>query len=166
MTISIDTFRPEHLSRFAELNREWLLRYDLLEPADEAQLADPQTHFIDRGGQVFVALHDGQVVGTCAIFPHTPEEREIAKLAVSASFRGQGLARRLVDRCIAHAREQGARRVILLSNSQLRAALHLYESFGFQYQPVPHARAYDTADVYMVLDLAVPDSELEPSRVL
>lgn len=165
MTISIETFRPEHGEKFAELNREWLLRYNLLEPADEEQLADPQTHFLDTGGQVFVALHDGQVVGTCAIFPRDSQAREIAKLAVSADFRGRGLARRLVERCIAYAREQGARRVVLLSNSQLQPALHLYESVGFRYQPAPEVRAYDTADVYMVLDLAVvPEPKVEPGR--
>jgi ribosomal protein S18 acetylase RimI-like enzyme len=153
MTISIDTYRPEHADRFAELNREWLRQYNLLEPSDEAQLVDPETHFLRDGGQIFVALHEGQVVGTCAISPHQ-QELEIAKLAVSSEFRGQGLARRLVDRCISHARTLRAPRITLLSNSQLQAALKLYESMGFQYRPVPDVTGYDTADVYMVLDLA------------
>ena len=154
MTIRIDTFRPEHSRGFAELNREWLVRYNLLEPSDEAQLADPETHFLKGGGQIFVALSGDQVVGTCAISPHQ-SDLEIAKLAVSAEFRGQGLARRLVDRCISHARALGARRITLLSNSQLQAAIRLYESLGFEHHPVPDVTAYDTADVYMVLDLAL-----------
>ena len=152
MTIRIDTFRPEHSRRFAELNREWLVRYNLLEPSDEAQLADPEAHFLKDGGQIFVALSEDHVVGTCAISPHQ-SDLEIAKLAVSAEFRGQGLARRLVDRCISHARAQGARRITLLSNSQLQAAIRLYASLGFEHHPVPDVTGYDTADVYMVLNL-------------
>ena len=154
-TIRIDTYRPEHSARFDELNREWLIRYNLLEPSDEAQLADPETHFLQGGGQIFVALHQDQVVGTCAISPYG-DALEIAKLAVSPEFRGQGLARRLVDRCLVHAREHGARRVTLLSNSQLQAALRLYESVGFQYHPLPNVTGYATADVFMVLDLDGP----------
>src|SRR5215472_5339287 len=112
MSIDIDTFRPEHARRFAELNREWLESYHLMESVEEEQLADPQKHFLDGGGQIFVALHKGEVVGTCAVIPHGPEEFELAKLTVSSEFRGRGIARRLVGQCIVYAREQGARRVM------------------------------------------------------
>lgn len=155
MTIRIDTYRPEHAARFAELNREWLVRYNLLESSDQAQLVDPEAYFLQGGGQIFVALHQDQVVGTCAISPYG-EALEIAKLAVAPEFRGQGLARRLVSRCIAHAREQGARRITLLSNSQLQAAIRLYESVGFKHHPVPDVTGYHTADVFMVLELDAP----------
>jgi ribosomal protein S18 acetylase RimI-like enzyme len=153
MTVEIAPFRPEHASRFAELNREWLQRYNLMEPANEEQLADPQAHFLDRGGQILVALDDGNVIGTCAVVPHGTRGWEIAKLAVSSEFQGQGIARRLVERCIAHTRVRGAQRVYLVSNSQLQPALRLYESLGFQYGEAPAVREYENEDVYMELRL-------------
>jgi len=153
MSVEIDVFRVEHARRFAELNRAWLESYGLMEPADEEQLDDPQTHFVDRGGQIFVALQDGQVVGTCAVVPHGHEEFELAKLTVASELRGGGVARRLVQRCIAYARERGARRLMLVSNSRLQPALRLYESLGFSYRPVPEGTKYAVADVCMVLDL-------------
>ncbi len=153
MNVAIDTFRSEHAKRFAELNREWLESYELMEPAEEEQLADPQQYFLDRGGQIFVALHNGEVIGTCAIIPHGTDELELAKLTVAPEFRGQGIARLLVERCIAYAHEQDARRVMLVSNSRLRTALRLYESLGFRYCPVPEAKKYEVADVAMVLPL-------------
>jgi putative acetyltransferase len=153
MNVTIDTFRLEHAKRFAELNREWLEGYDLMEPAEEEQLADPQKYFLERGGQIFVALHNREVIGTCAGIPHGTEELELAKLTVAREFRGQGIARLLVERCLAYAREQGARRVRLVSNSRLETALRLYESLGFRYCPVPEAKKYDVADVSMVLRL-------------
>jgi len=155
MNVEIEIFRPEHASQFAQLNREWLEKYKLMEPSSEEQLADPQAHFLGRGGQIFVALHDDNVIGTCAVIPHGVEEFELAKLVVSPEFRGQGIARRLVERCIAYAREQDARRVILVSNSQLQAALRLYESFGFKYCAVPEVREYENEDVYMELHLDI-----------
>src|SRR6188472_4244521 len=96
-------FRPEHAERFAELNRAWLEAYNLLEPPDEEQLADPQAQFIQRGGEIFVALHASEVVGTCAVLPHGAGELEIVKLAVVPALQGHGLGRRLVERCITYA---------------------------------------------------------------
>jgi GNAT superfamily N-acetyltransferase len=153
MNVEIDFFRREHARRFGELNREWLEWYHLMEASEEEQLADPQTHFIDSGGQIFVALHDGHVIGTCAITPHGADEVELAKLTVASEYRGHGIARRLVERCIAYARERQVRRMMLLSNSQLQGALRLYESLGFSYRPVPAVKQYEVADVCMVLEL-------------
>ena len=152
MPIEIDIFRREHAERFGSLNRAWLQADGLLEPPDELQLADPETHIIARGGQIAVALEDGEVVGTCAVLPHGPGELEMVKLAVAPAARGQGLGRRLVEWCLAYAREQGANRVVLISNSRLESALRLYQSLGFQYRPMPET-GYATADVYMELDL-------------
>ena len=158
MNIEIAAFRAEHATRFAELNREWLERYSLMEPSNEAQLANPQGYFLSQGGQIFVALHGDSVVGTCAIVPHGTDGWELAKLAVSSEFRGQGIARHLVTRCITYARERGAQRVYLVSNSQLQPALRLYESVGFRYCVLPEVRTYDHEDVSMELlsDIAAP----------
>ena len=161
MTVEIESFRPEHAQRFGELNREWLERYGLMEPSEEEQLADPESYFLGHGGQIFVAVQHGQVIGTCALVRQPDGEVELAKLTVSPDFQGQGIARRLVERCIAYAREQAVRRITLMSNSQLQAAIRLYESMGFQHAPVPAVRKYQIADVSMFLDLDPNTSQPE-----
>lgn len=153
INVEIVPYRPEHSGRFESLNRLWLEQYGLMEPSDAAQISDPKTHFLDRGGEILVALLDGEVVGTCVAVPHGVGEFEIAKLAVDPAVRGQGIARRLVERSLEFIRAQGIRRVVLVSNSQLQAALRLYESLGFRYLPVPEIREYETADIYMALEL-------------
>jgi ribosomal protein S18 acetylase RimI-like enzyme len=153
MSIEITTFRSEHARSFGELNREWLERYHLMEPSEVEQLEDPERYFIGGGGRIFVALDDGRVIGTCAIMPHGEDEAELAKLAVANAFRGRGIARSLVERCLAFAREQGIRRVVLVSNSQLKTALRLYETLGFRYGEVPAGTQYESADIYMALEL-------------
>lgn len=154
MTVVIDSFRPEHASAFDALNRAWLTAYELLEPADELHLTDPEGRILATGGQIFVAVEHGVVVGTCAAVAHEPGTFEVAKLAVAADARGRGIGRRLVDACLGYARERGARRAILVSSTRLEAALRLYEQFGFRYAPVPATMPYATADVYMELELA------------
>jgi ribosomal protein S18 acetylase RimI-like enzyme len=99
-----------------------------------------------------VARHGGDVVRTCAVLPHD-EGSGAVKLAVAPARQGLGLGRRLVETCLAYARGRGARRLVLLSNSRLDAAVRLYEALGFRRAPLPPGAAYVTADVYMELDL-------------
>ena len=155
MSVTITTFRPEHGERFAALNREWLLAYDLLEALDEEQLADPHRHLIAPGGTIFVAEQNGVVVGTCAIVPRGDGTSELVKLAVDPDARGAGIGRRLVERCLAQARIDRTRRVTLISSTRLQAALRLYESCGFRHGPLPADSGYVTADVFMEIDLDV-----------
>jgi GNAT superfamily N-acetyltransferase len=165
--VQIDTFRSEHARAFDLLNRAWLVEHELLEPADEEHLLDPWTSIISPGGQIFVAVRGKEVLGTCAIAPLPPAAQgesmggrttegnvaEIVKLVVAPVARGQGLGRRLLEACLAYAREEDIRQVVLLSSSKLGSALRLYEAMGFQHQPLPAGARYATADVYMKLNL-------------
>jgi putative acetyltransferase len=151
--IEIVPFAAEHGDAFYALNRAWLDAHGLYEPPDEPQLADPENEIIVPGGAVFIALRDGEVVGTSAVAPHGADEVELLKLTVSESARGSGLGRRLVERCIEYARHTSARRMVLVSSTKLGAAVRLYESLGFAHRPVPATVPYATADVYMELEL-------------
>jgi ribosomal protein S18 acetylase RimI-like enzyme len=153
VSYEIVAFRPEHAGAWYALNRVWLDEHFLYEPADERQLADPVGTILNAGGAIFIALRGGDVVGTAAIAPHGPGELELIKLTVHESARGAGLGRRLAETCLAHARALRAARVVLVSSTRLGPALKLYESMGFEHQPLPAGVPYATADVYMVLDI-------------
>jgi ribosomal protein S18 acetylase RimI-like enzyme len=151
--VKIEVFRPEHSAAYEGLNRAWLVGHGLIEEADEPQLVDPYNTIIEAGGQLFVAVEDGVVIGTCGIAPHGDGEFEIVKLAVSTSAQGRGIGRELVNACVTFARQHGARRITLLSSTLLGPALRLYERAGFRHETLPPTNPYATADVYMVMDL-------------
>ncbi len=151
--MKIELFRPEHTAAFEALNRAWLVGHDLLESADEPHLKDPHGTIIAEGGRIYVAVENGIAIGTCGIAPHGPDEFEVLKLAVDASARGRGIGRQLLEACLDFARGLGARRITLISNSRLVAALRLYERVGFRYEPVPATTRFATGDVFMVLDV-------------
>lgn len=154
---TIIPYRDRDAGAFYSLNRAWLDEHGLYEEPDEKQLADPVGQIIGPGGAIWVAVADGSVIGTAAVVPHGPGEVEIAKLAVAEPARGQGLGRRLAERCIEQARTMGARRIVLVSSSRLGAALRLYEKLGFRHVAPPDNPVYATADVYMELDLEDAD---------
>lgn len=138
---------------FARLNREWLDGFGLYEEADGKQLYSPRQEIIDTGGEIFLAVKDGRVIGTCALVKMSHGMFELAKLAVDREARGAGLGRRLSEFAIDRARELGATRVALVSSTKLATALRLYEKMGFVRMPLPANLPYATADVYMELEL-------------
>jgi ribosomal protein S18 acetylase RimI-like enzyme len=151
---TIVPYRDGDAAAFYALNRVWLDEHGLYEEPDELQLADTVGQILEPGGAIWVAVSDGVVVGTAAVVPHAPGEVEIVKLTVAGPARGQGLGRRLAERCIEEAKAMGAQRIVLVSSSRLGAALRLYEALGFHHVPPPRDPVYSTADVYLPLDLA------------
>jgi putative acetyltransferase len=150
---TIAPFEPGDRDAFAALNLAWLVGHGLLEPADEHQLHDPDTHIFARGGEIFMARLDGTTVGCCAAIPHGQGVIEVAKLAVDPSAQGHGIGRKLVHAALRFGQARQCTTAMLTSSTRLTAALRLYESLGFAYRPVPPDVPYLTVDVYMELDL-------------
>ena len=146
-------FRPEFRAAFDDLNREWIERYFALEPADREILGDPDGKIISAGGQVFFVIERGEILGTCAILRHSTDEYEIAKMAVAPEARGRGLGDLLMDACIAFARDRGAHRVIIVSNTVLEPAIRLYRKHGFVQVPLTGDPRYERANIRLEMEL-------------
>ena len=146
-------YDPSLAPHFARLNREWIERFFVLEPADRAVLEDPAATIIAPGGMIYFAVLGEEVVGTCAVLPHDDGTLELAKMAVSPAAQGRGIGRLLGQACIDYARGTGAPSLMLLSSSLLPTALRLYETLGFRHAPMPEGVEYARADVHMVLPL-------------
>ncbi len=146
----IVTYQPRQSWAFRDLNLEWLVENELLEPADLHYLDHPEENVLAEGGEIFFALRQERPIGTCAALVLDPETVELAKLAVIAEARGRGIGRALCEAVFAFARNRGAKRVVLTSNHRLEAAVRLYEALGFEHAPLPPDIRYETADVYMV----------------
>src|SRR5262245_42278959 len=121
--IQFVTYADRYAIDFDRLNRAWLVGHGLLEAADEEQMLAPRAAIIDRGGQIFFAIQNGQAVGTSAILPVGDGMVELAKLAVDPSAQEKGIGRKLTVMALAHAKSLGARKVILVSNSKLTHAI-------------------------------------------
>jgi GNAT superfamily N-acetyltransferase len=82
----------------------------------------------------WIAEVDGRRAG-CVLCTASPERPDVAKLRaliVEPSARGHGVARLLVERCVAFARATEYARLELWTTANLEAAGRLYETFGFE----------------------------------
>lgn len=91
-------------------------------------------------------------MGSAALIKEHDDIYELAKMAVAPSHRKLGISKLLIERCLVTARELNASRLILFSNHQLKAALSLYEKYGFKHVPIEES-PFVTADVKMELVL-------------
>jgi GNAT superfamily N-acetyltransferase len=92
-----------------------------------------ETHEPGRDA-AWIAELDGERVGCifCVRDPDDPESAKLRILLVDPRARGQGLGGRLVDECLAFARDAGYARVRLWTNHPLEAARRIYIGRGFE----------------------------------
>jgi len=165
--LRIIPYEDRYRQAFTRLNREWLEDFGLLEDADQKHLNSPRESIIEPGGQIFLAVENGNLVGTCAAVHGGGSTVEIAKLVTAPFARRRGIGRLLAQTVIEYAKGKGAKKVLLVSSTKLKSVLGLYASMGFIHRPLPAQPGYASADVYMELVLSAThvkyDTRLSPS---
>ena len=143
-------YQDQYQEDFKKLNVKWLDRYNLKEPVDLEVLNDPRGTILESGGVIYLIQYQQQIVGSAALIHEHEGVYELAKMAVADEHQQRGVSKVLLEKCITKAKELKAKKVILFSNYQLKAALGLYEKYGFQYVPVVES-PFLTADIKMEL---------------
>jgi DNA-binding MarR family transcriptional regulator/GNAT superfamily N-acetyltransferase len=96
-------------------------------------LAKFAREFDPRRYDGWIAEVNGRIAGSVFLMPGDEEgTAKLRLLYVEPSGRGMGIGRRLVQRCIARARELGYRLMTLWTNSVLVSARRIYEAEGFR----------------------------------
>lgn len=149
-------YTPNDAAVFRDLNLAWVEAFFTVEDEDRAQLEDPQTHILDKGGAILIAEYEGEAVGTVGLVPgHGDGVLELIKMSARSDIQGKGIGRALMDSAIEKSRAMGASKIWLETNTKLEAALALYRKSGFreltgdEVTPTP----YDRCNCQMLLDL-------------
>lgn len=143
---------PYHASwrhAFRDLNIWWLQQYFTVEPIDEQVLADPEGTILDKGGEIYFAVADGQALGTVAMKLTSPGVFELTKLGVDPEVQQGGMGRALCEKVIERFAARGGKTLFLETNTTLAPALRLYDALGFKEKPFPEASPYERSNYYM-----------------
>jgi DNA-binding MarR family transcriptional regulator len=151
--VRIVQFHRKYKDEFRQLNNEWLQKYFEVEKEDSRILNNPEKEIIKKGGQVFFALLNEQVVGTCAVQKVDDTIYELTKMAVTEKAQGKQIGKKLALTVIGYAVDKGAIKLILSTSSKLVTALNLYRKLGFAEVVKDDDRRYKRELIHMELDL-------------
>src|SRR5689334_22145485 len=128
------------------------------DPRLDKDFAGLVPHYRRGRGEIWIALENDTIIATTAIFdlehPRAPGaglpsggDAELKRMFIDRSRRGLGLGRRLLDVAVERAAEAGFDRMVLDTKLEMRAALGLYRSAGFE--EIPDHNGNQRAEVFM-----------------
>lgn len=131
--VEIIPFRPDLAEHFLRINKQWIETMFTLEETDKAVLEAPQERVIQPGGKIWFAQHQSLgVIGTCALLKKVDSVFELTKMGVQENARGLKAGELLLAHAINCAMEMQVETLFLLTNKACRAAIHLYNKYGFR----------------------------------
>ena len=141
--VNIRTFQPDDSGPVCELFAAGLMAFAAeheavvqayIQESLADDLADIPGHYLQESGSHFwVAEIDGQVKGMVGVQRRSDAEGELRRMSVAADTRRMGIGWKLMETVEAFCREQGYRRIILSTVTQLQPAIAMYQRFGYRY---------------------------------
>jgi putative acetyltransferase len=143
MSIIFKPIEKKDNKEIADLIREVFREFNINKPG--TVYFDPTTDnlfglFRAPGSEYWIAEENGIIIGGCGVYPTPglPEGcAELVKFYLSASQRGKGIGRMLMEKTFESARKNGYRQLYLESLPELSRAISLYEKAGFKFIPGP-----------------------------
>ncbi len=109
------------------------------------------------GSGYYIALQDDRIVGGAGYFPTEGLPNgtcELVKMYLTATVRGLGLGRQMIDFVMAEAKAMGYTQVYLETMPELKKAVAVYEQFGFNYLTGPMGNSgHNGCDIWMIRPL-------------
>lgn len=134
-TITIVSYKEGLKEDFKKLNHEWITRNFIVEETDKHVLSNPEKSILSKGGHIFFAKYNKEIVGTFALIRVDDTTYEIGKMAVTEKYQRLGIGQRLLDHAVLKAKSMKLKRLILYSNTLLASAINLYFKNGFKVIP-------------------------------
>ena len=154
MKVNIIDFENKYEKYFFELNIEWLNYFFEVEEYDRKILSNAKKYIIDKGGKIFFAKTENEIIATVALMPTENKlTYELTKMAVKPNFRNKGVGKKLLIKCIEFSNSNFSKSIILYSNKKLTNAIHLYKSFGFKEIKMEIKSPYSRANIKMMKKL-------------
>ena len=151
--INIVPYNRKYKTDFAKLNYEWLEKYFEPDNEDKRILKNPEKEIINKGGEIFFAILNSIVVGTCAVLKIDDSIYELAKMSVTEKAQGKQIGKKLTLTAIGYAVGKGALKLRLCTSSKLNVAQNLYRGLGFTVVKEKSNDRYRRKLIFMELNL-------------
>ncbi|MDQ3111436.1 MAG: GNAT family N-acetyltransferase [Bacteroidota bacterium] len=160
MSVNFRPIEKKDNAELAELIRKVFCEFKIDRPG--TVYTDPSTDslfelFRAPGSHYRVVEENGILLGGCGIYPTNglPEGcAELVKFYLSATSRGKGIGKELMQMCIQLAKESGYRQLYLESFPELETAVGMYENAGFKKITAPMGNSgHHACTLWMIKEL-------------
>lgn len=136
--------------------------YEFKIPLEGTAYEDPETKRMYESYQnaddvYYVIDSNGEILGGAGVKPLKDFEGnicEIQKMYFSPKVRGKGFGKQMFEKCLKAAKDLGYDTCYLESAPQLKAAIHIYESYGFKHLDSSLGNTgHCSCSVWMIKDL-------------
>ncbi len=110
-------------------------------------VADFVRDFAPERERCFIAERGGERVGSVFLVQQSRQVAKLRLLLVEPAARGLGIGRRLVDECVRFARQCRYRKIVLWTQSELKAARRIYRQAGFRIVSSERHRSWGRDDL-------------------
>lgn len=102
-----------------------------IDPPSSLKTLDAAALQAKAARETLIVAHDDATLVGCGFVDLRPDCAYLGKLAVAEAWRGQGIARRIVDAAAAHARAHGRRVLELQTRVELTENHRSFQALGF-----------------------------------
>lgn len=130
--MNIVEYHEKYKEYFIQFNTDWIVdNFGFLEEEDIETF-----HHIEeslaKGAMIYFAVENDVVLATCMAKQLKEDGTwELCKLGSNKYFPHKGAGSAVFEAAMNWAVNHGAKKLFILSNSKLKAALHIYEKYGF-----------------------------------
>ena len=124
-------YDPKYKEDFVQFNKDWIIdNFGFLEDED-IKTFEKMDEELANGAMIYFAIERDSALACCMAKPMENTTWEICKLASNKNRPHSGCGSAVFEAAVQWAIDHGAKRLFILSNSSLKAAIHIYEKFGF-----------------------------------
>lgn len=125
-------YNPKYKDAFIQFNKDWIIdNFGFLEKED-IETFNTIDEELGKGAMIFFAVEDDTPLATCMARPMEGERWEICKLGANKHKAHKGCGSAVFKASIQWAKNHGAKKLFILSNSKLETAIHIYHKYGFK----------------------------------
>jgi GNAT superfamily N-acetyltransferase len=107
-------FNNKFVQFFINLNIEWLEFFFEVEPYDYEILKNYEALIINKGGYIFFARHENEIIGTFAFINRGEKIYELVKMAIKPDQRGKGYGNKMIEFAISFGKKIIGRKFICI----------------------------------------------------
>lgn len=130
--MKIIEYQEKYKADFIQFNTDWIVdNFGFLEEEDKDTFRHIEES-LKNGAMIYFAIENEIVLAACMVKPLNNDGTwELCKLGSNKHFPHKGAGSAVFEAAMNWAIRHKAKRLFILSNSKLKAALHIYEKYGF-----------------------------------